>query len=124
MIYEGKKYQLELNGKNYHCPMSISMDLLNGKWKAIILYHLKGESIRFGKISELIPEMNDKTLSLQLKSLEETGLINRVDFKEVPLRVEYSLSDLGETLSPILESLANWGYMMCEKKGSIQLIDN
>ncbi len=119
MIHKGKEYIVKMNNRTYHCAMDITMDYLGGKWKAVVLWYLKGKTLRFGEIKKRIPEITEKMLSLQLKALEEHGLIKRDVYPEVPLRVEYSLTDFGKTLIPVLDAVAKWGRQLGETKGKI-----
>ncbi len=106
-----------MNGKNYHCAMDITMDYIGGKWKTIVLWYLKDGTLRFGELKKQIPDITEKMLSIQLKTLEEDGLIKRKVFAEVPLRVEYSLTDFGKSLIPVLDAIAKWGRTLGQAKG-------
>jgi DNA-binding HxlR family transcriptional regulator len=83
--------------------------LIGGRWKSIILFLLSDHTRRFGEIAARMPSISRKVLSEQLKELEADGLINRQQFKEIPPRVEYSLTELGQSLRPILKDMATWG---------------
>ncbi len=91
------------------CPVASMLELIGGKWKPVILYCLRSDTRRFGEIAARIPEISRKVLTDQLKELEEDNLIIRRQFKEIPPRVEYSLSDLGKSMSPILREMEKWG---------------
>jgi len=91
------------------CPVTATIALIGGRWKTIILYILSDHTRRFGEISVRMPSISRKVLTEQLKELEADGLINRERFKEIPPRVEYSLTDLGRSLNPILNDMAAWG---------------
>ena len=119
MIIEGKEYIVKMEGQTFHCAMDITMNYIGGKWKTVVLWYLKNEKKRFGELKKLIPDITEKMLSIQLKKLEEDGLVYRNVFAEVPLRVEYSLTDFGKTLLPLLEEVARWGRDLGEKKGEI-----
>ncbi|GAA0730497.1 helix-turn-helix domain-containing protein [Clostridium malenominatum] len=101
---------LELKNKNYRCTFEITMDLIGGKWKPLIIWHLgtKGTQ-RFNELRKLIPQITQKMLTQQLRELESDNLVIRKVYPQVPPKVEYSLSDLGETLMPILSMMCNWG---------------
>ena len=90
-------------------PLSKSIAVIGGKWKTIIIYVLKDETLRFGQIKKEIPKITQKMLTQQLRELEKDGLVNREVFAEVPLRVEYSLTEKSERLKPILAQLCKWG---------------
>jgi len=91
------------------CPVTATLQLIGGRWKTIILYSLSNGTKRFGEIAVRIPNISRKVLTEQLKELEEDGLILREQFKEIPPRVEYSLSDMGRSLSPVINELEKWG---------------
>ncbi len=91
------------------CPVTATMALIGGRWKTIILHVLSENTRRFGEISCRIPSISRKVLTEQLKELEADGLISRKQYKEIPPRVEYSLTALGKSLSPILNEMAIWG---------------
>lgn len=94
---------------NDACSFTVTINLIGGRWKAIILYLLSDHTRRFGEIAARMPSISRKVLSEQLKELENDGLINREQFKEIPPRVEYSLTVLGQSLRPILKDMATWG---------------
>lgn len=94
---------------SYHCPVEATLELIGGKWKALILWHLTGKTLRYNQLHRLLPDATHKMLTQQLRDLEENGLITRRVYPEVPPRVEYSLSPFGETMYPILDAMCNWG---------------
>jgi len=91
------------------CPVTATLQLIGGRWKTIILYCLTPGTKRFGEIAVRIPDISRKVLTEQLKELESDGLILRKQFKEIPPRVEYSLTDLGKSLSTVIRELEKWG---------------
>jgi DNA-binding HxlR family transcriptional regulator len=91
------------------CPIQIGLNMLSGKWKMAILWHLTKGTIRFNELQRMLPAITQKTLTQQLRELERDGLILRQIFPEVPPRVEYQLSELGTTVIPLLNSLCQWG---------------
>ena len=117
MIVDGKEYAFLLHGKTFHCAMDVTMGYIGGKWKTVVLWYLRNKTLRFGELKKQIPDITEKMLSLQLKSLEEDGVVMRKVFPEVPLRVEYSLTDFGKTLVPVLEAIANWGRTLGQTEG-------
>lgn len=119
MIIAGKEYVYELGDKTYHCAMDVTMSYIGGKWKTVVLWYLRNKTLRFGELKKQIPDITEKMLSLQLKSLEEDGLVKREVFTEVPLRVEYSLTDFGKTLIPVLEAIAQWGRELGQNEGKV-----
>ena len=97
------------NGKTFHCPVEAALEVIGGKWKPLILWALKDNVMRFGELQKELPGVNTKMLTKQLRELEEDGIIRRKVYPEVPPRVEYTITDFGRTLIPILEALCNWG---------------
>ena len=95
--------------KGYHCPVEAAMDVIGGKYKALIVYELIGGTRRYNEIQRAVPQATPRMLSKQLKELEEDGVINRVLYPVVPPKTEYSLTDMGKTLVPIVEALCQWG---------------
>jgi DNA-binding HxlR family transcriptional regulator len=92
-----------------NCPVTRAMSIIGGKWKPIILNVIGDRSIRFGKLNQLIPAISNKVLANELKELEAFGLIRRIEYKELPPRVEYELTSSGISLMPILHEMAKWG---------------
>lgn len=109
---------VKLKGKIYPCTVSLTMDLIGGKWKAVILYHLKDEAKRYSELRKEMPSVTEMTLSLQLKQLEKDGLISRkVHGRKPPIKVVYSLTDFGKSFVPILEAITEWGNQVVSEKG-------
>lgn len=120
MIIKGKNVAYKLEGKIYHCAMDITMDYIGGKWKSVVLWYLKNGTHRFAELKKLIPDITEKMLSIQLRALEEDGLIERKVFgKKPPMRVEYSLTEFGTTLIPALNAIAKWGRGLGESEGEL-----
>ncbi|WP_430787711.1 winged helix-turn-helix transcriptional regulator [Virgibacillus flavescens] len=90
-------------------PVRIALDAVCGKWKALILWYLHDETLRFGELRRLLPDVSQKVLTQQLRELEEDGLVERTAHPEVPPRVEYTLSPYGKELEPTLQLLYQWG---------------
>ncbi|GMX67406.1 winged helix-turn-helix transcriptional regulator [Paenibacillus elgii] len=91
------------------CPVETTLDVIGGKWKGIILYQLLDGTKRFNEFRRLNPGITQFMLTLQLRELERDGIIHREIYKEVPPRVEYSLTDFGRTLEPVIMSMKAWG---------------
>lgn len=107
---------IAFNDKEYPCPISMAMDVIGGRWKGVILYYLMEGEKRFSELRKDMPSVTEMTLSLQLKKLESDGLIHRVvEGEKPPLKVTYSLTPLGQSLSPILQSLGAWSLEVADK---------
>lgn len=109
----------EINGKTHNCSVSVTLDIFNDKWKLYIIWHLMDEKKRFKQLHEEINEITQKTLTIKLKELEEKHIINREVFAQVPPKVEYSLTQTGEKLKPLLKQMYNWGIEYVKEHGKI-----
>ncbi len=105
--------------KKYRCGLEASLDVIGGKWKVLILWHL-GETRRFGELRRLVVGISEKMLIQQLRELESAGIVARKDFQEVPPRVEYSLKPFGKSLKVALEPLCDWGKKHMKRIGELQ----
>lgn len=91
------------------CPVETTLSLIGDKWKVLILRDLLTGTKRFSELKKSIGSVSQKVLTAQLRDMEASGLVSRKVYAEVPPRVEYSLTDLGQSLKPILDSMRNWG---------------
>ena len=91
------------------CPVETTLTLISDKWKVLILRDLMNGTLRFGELKKSVGNVSQKVLTAQLRTMEESGLVNRKVYAEVPPRVEYSLTELGKSLKPILDSMRAWG---------------
>lgn len=97
---------------NYRCHFELTLQLIGGKWKLLVIYFLSLQKvIRFGQLRRTLPEISERMLVRQLRELEDDGLVSRKVYGTVPPRVDYALTPLGESLVPIMESLKAWGNM-------------
>lgn len=104
-----------INGKQFPCCTSVTMGIIGGKWKSVILYYLIDGPLRYNELRKKMNGVTERTLSLQLKKLEEDGVIRRkVYATQPPLKVEYSLTAFGKTLIPLLQAIAAWGDYVVE----------
>ena len=97
------------------CPIERTVNILDGKWTLLILRELFTGTKRFGELRAGLAGVSPKTLAERLRILEQQGIVNRVIYAEVPPRVEYSLTDLGKTLNPIIEALRDWGTVWADQ---------
>lgn len=113
-----------MDGKPYHCALDITMHFIGGKWKTVVLWYLKNETLRFTELKKRIPDITEKMLSIQLRALEADGLIVRkVHGTKPPVKVEYTLTEFGRTLIPALNAIAKWGRELGEGKGKKVVLD-
>jgi DNA-binding HxlR family transcriptional regulator len=119
MKIDAEQYKFVIDGQDYHCALDITAAYIGGKWKTVVLWYLRKNKKRFSELKELIPDITDKMLSLQLRSLEEDGLLKRTVYPEVPPRVEYVLTKEGKSLIPVLEAMAEWGRHKAAKDGKM-----
>ena len=91
------------------CPVETTLMLISDRWKVLIIRDLLGGTKRFGELKKSIGSVSQKVLTAQLRAMEESGLIARKVYAEVPPRVEYSLTELGKSLKPILDAMQDWG---------------
>lgn len=103
--------------KEYIYPLDLGLDLISGKWKLRILYHLSLGTKRFGQLRKALDGITEATLTSQLRELEEDGLICRTVYPEVPPKVEYAISEDGKALKPILIELCTWSKSYAAQKG-------
>jgi len=103
--------------KKYNCPVSATIQLIGGKYKSLILWHLTGKTIRFSELKKLVPDATPKMFTQQLRELENDGLLERTVYPVVPPKVEYSLTAKGKSLYPILEAMFTWGTTELKESG-------
>lgn len=99
----------KIDKKEHICPLSASMDILGGKYRALILWHLMRSKLRFSEIQKIVPGISKKVLSEHLRILESNDLITRKVYPTIPPSVEYKISEKGKTLAEILDDLEKWG---------------
>lgn len=91
------------------CPVNFTLELIGGRWKTLILFNLQEKPLRFSELKRALPGVTEKMLTQQLRELEADKLVTRMVYAEVPPRVEYSLTDLGKSLRPVMNNIAQWG---------------
>jgi DNA-binding HxlR family transcriptional regulator len=111
-LEEGKRRKgtFSLNKRKYSCPIELTLSVIGGKWKILILWNLMEGARRYSELKYLLKEITHKMLIQQLKELVADGIINRKVFNEVPLRVEYRLNKEGIRLSKVISSMREWGF--------------
>lgn len=97
-------------GKTYYCSVELTLQIIGGKWKPIIIFRLGNDGVlRFSEIKRSIPNITQKMLTQQLRELEADGIVNRKVYAQVPPKVEYSLTEMGKSVMPVISKLCAWG---------------
>ena len=105
-----KTCNIQMGNKHYNCSFEIAIDLIGGKWKPLILWHLGTKGVqRFSELKKILPNITQKMLTQQLRELEGDLLVHREVYPQVPPKVEYTLTEQGEQLMPILSAMCQWG---------------
>lgn len=102
-----KRYKL--NGTYYYCPVDLTLQIVGGRWKGVVIWNLREEKKRFSELKRILVTINDKMLSQVLRELEEQGVVSREVHEVVPPKVEYCLTDEGKKLLPIMQSMNDFG---------------
>ena len=108
---------LHTKKKTYQCPFEFALDMVSGKWKSLVLYHLSSGTLRYGEIRKKVEGITQKMLTQTLRELERNGLISRKVYPVVPPKVEYTITPQGKKLIPIFQSLQHWGEEMAVIQG-------
>lgn len=120
MIVDGQEKVYKVDDEIFHCGTAIAFRFFGGKWKSIIIWYLRHGVLRFSELKRLIPDITDKMLSIQLAALESDEFIQKTRIgKKPPYRVEYKLTDLGESLIPVVETITKWGINYAESHGKL-----
>lgn len=102
--------------KQLGCPIEAALEVIGGKWKGVILFHLSQGMRRYNELHRLMPAVTQRVLTLQLRELVDAGVVTRTAHAEIPPRVEYQLSEFGITLLPLLSQLQTWGKRLLENR--------
>jgi len=105
----------QTTGRDFSCPVEAALAIVGGKWKGIILFYLRSDTRRFNELRRLIPGITQRMLTKQLRELEAHQIVHRKIYRQIPPKVEYSLTNFGRTLAPLLEALEEWGAEYIEK---------
>ena len=123
MIKNKKNIKIQIAGRTYFCPVEVTMSIMGGKWTAPILWYLKGRTLRYNELKKLLVTISEKVLIKELKSLQQVGLIARKSYAEVPPKVEYTLSEYGKTIVPIIDLISKWGEVHSKKFGKTSRVN-
>lgn len=119
---QSKPCEIHINNQVYNCAFQVAIDVLDGKWKGLILWFLQSGTKRNSELCRLIPSITQKMLTQKLRELEEEGIVYRTVYPVVPPKVEYTLTEQGEKLIPILESLYQWGENYIEARQNEEVV--
>ena len=108
-----------MNAQSYECGLEAALDVIGGKWKALILWELRSRERRFGELKRLVPGISEKMLIQQLREMEADGIVRRRVYNEIPPKVEYSSTSFGISLNDALEPLCDWGSKHMKRIGAI-----
>ena len=106
--------------KTYNCPVEATIDVIGGKWKPLILWWLHQRTYRFAELRRLIPGITEKVLTQHLRELEADGIVDRRVFATIPPKVEYSLTEYGNSLKQALNAICEWGQLHMQRIGAVE----
>jgi DNA-binding HxlR family transcriptional regulator len=98
-------------------PVEVTLSIIGGKWKPLLVFYLLSGTKRFGQIRRFLPQATQQMVTLQLRELEQAGILHRQVYAQVPPKVEYSLTELGRSLEPVLRQMCSWGAWYSEQVG-------
>ncbi|HAX72335.1 MAG TPA: transcriptional regulator [Firmicutes bacterium] len=111
-----KEIREKIENGEYHCEKELTLSVISGKYKVVIIWHLGHEGVhRFNELQKLFPKISHKMLTNQLKELIDDGIVHREVYSSVPPKVEYSITELGMTLVPLVDMMYDWGKMRMEQ---------
>ncbi|HEY8908669.1 MAG TPA: helix-turn-helix domain-containing protein [Desulfosporosinus sp.] len=111
---------IKFKNSDYQCSMELTLALIGGKWKALILWHLSDKTLRYSELRKTLPNVTPKMLTQQLRELEGSGLVKRFIYTQIPPKVEYSLTQSGKSFLPILETMCKWGQNYADEYAQIE----
>ncbi len=120
MLKKGESILISFENRTYYCPVELAMDIIGGKWRAVILWYLSKGTLRFHEIKKEISTISERVLSKEPRALEKYNLIERKIYPEVPPKVEYTLTDLGRSLTPLLDQVSNFGESFSKRFGALK----
>ena len=102
-----KRYKLD--GTYFYCPVDLTLSVIGGRWKSLVFWNLRDGAKRYGEMKKILVGINDKMLTQVLRELEKSGVVNRKVYEAIPPKVEYSLTQEGQTLLPVMQLMSEWG---------------
>ena len=102
-----KRYKID--GTFFYCPVDLTLSVIGGRWKGLVFWNLREEPRRYGEIKKILVGINDKMLTQVLRELEQCGIVNRKVYEVIPPKVEYSLTEEGRKLLPVMQLMQEWG---------------
>ena len=111
--------RFELDGTYYYCPVDLTLSIIGGRWKGLVFWNLRDGAKRYGEMKKILVGINDKMLTQVLRELEANKVVSRKVYDVIPPKVEYSLTEEGEKLLPVMKLMADWG-----SKFEVQQINN
>ncbi|MFI5136955.1 MAG: winged helix-turn-helix transcriptional regulator [Sphingobacteriales bacterium] len=106
---KNKMKRYKLDGTYFYCPVDLTLSVIGGRWKGLVFWNLRENTKRFGELKKILVGINDKMLTQVLRDLEKNGVVNRKVYEVIPPKVEYSLTNEGKKLLPVMELMSNWG---------------
>ncbi|MCD8164747.1 MAG: helix-turn-helix transcriptional regulator [Bacteroides sp.] len=110
-------------GQEYVCSLELAMNIIGGKWKSMIVFHLKDGVLRSGELQRTLPQVSNKMFTQSIRELERDGVIERIVYAVVPPKVEYRLTEMGRSVLPIVLALAQWGIEISKEINVDNLIE-
>lgn len=104
----------------WHCPAETTLEFLSGKWRPMVIFWLMDGPLRFNELQRRLGAITHRTLSKTLKEMEADGLVQRKDYREIPPRVDYALTDRGRSLEPVLQAMEEWAVQADQNRGTTQ----
>ncbi|MEI7675623.1 MAG: helix-turn-helix domain-containing protein [Bacteroidales bacterium] len=111
----------KLDGTYFYCPVDLTLSIIGGRWKSLVFWNLRDGAKRYSEMKRILVGINDKMLSQVLKELEVSGIVYRKDYSTIPPKVEYSLTDEGEKLLPVMKLMEEWGTKFEVKTVEVEL---
>jgi len=116
---EERDYSPKIDPLRQNCPVRAALDVLTGRWKPSILWEIKDRTRRFSDLQYTLSGISAQALTVQLRQLETDGIVERTIYPEIPPRVEYRLTDHGQSLAAVMDELENWGTKHLERQGKV-----